>query len=157
VQTDSVLNTCKTCRHASTVQLQYGYSTTSALWTTHLAPLQCQVTRQHDATLLTKYSMTGDKIRCAHIVEDIICYSYLLVPYCIWFYLPRGHLSDLGSHCNYPTLSYKRPGQAPVLEKKEALSTPTLKEPTQCLNNTLQYDSYSPIDVGYYAPTIRTT
>jgi hypothetical protein len=55
--------------------LQYDYSVTSALWTTRLAPLQCQVIRQHDVTLLTECSVTGDKIRRAHIVEDIICYS----------------------------------------------------------------------------------
>jgi hypothetical protein len=29
----------------------------------------------HDATLLTECSVTGDKTRRAHIVEDIICYS----------------------------------------------------------------------------------
>jgi hypothetical protein len=45
MQTDSVVNTCEACKHASTIQLQCGYSATSALWTTRLAPLQCQVTR----------------------------------------------------------------------------------------------------------------
>jgi hypothetical protein len=34
------------------------------------------------------------------------------VPYSIGFDLPRGHLSGLGTHCNYSTLSYKRLGQA---------------------------------------------
>jgi hypothetical protein len=53
--------------------------------------------------------MTGDKTKRAYVIEDIICYSYQLVPYCIWFYLPSGHLSGLGSHFNCPTLSYKRP------------------------------------------------
>jgi hypothetical protein len=75
VQTGSVVNTCKACRHASTVWLQYGYSATPVLWTTRLAPLQCQVTRQHDAILLTECSMAGDKTRHAHTVKDIICYS----------------------------------------------------------------------------------
>jgi hypothetical protein len=55
--------------------LQYDYSVTPTLWTTRLSLLQCQVTLQHNVTLLNEYSMTGDKIRCAHTVEDIICYS----------------------------------------------------------------------------------
>jgi hypothetical protein len=55
--------------------------------TTLLAPLQCQVTRQHITTLLIECSVAGDKTRRAHTVEDIICYSYILVPYCIGFYL----------------------------------------------------------------------
>jgi hypothetical protein len=33
-----------------------------------------------------------------------------VVPYNIGFYLPRGHMSGLETHCNYPTLSYKRLG-----------------------------------------------
>jgi hypothetical protein len=74
IQIGSVVNTCKTCGQLSTVQLQYGYSVTPALWTTHLALLQCQVTRQHDATLLTECSVAGDKTRCVHTIEDIICY-----------------------------------------------------------------------------------
>jgi hypothetical protein len=78
-------------------------SAAPALWTTRLAPLQCQATRQHGATLLTECSVAGDKTRRAHVVEDIICYSLPLVPYCIGFYLPRGHLSGLWSHCNCPT------------------------------------------------------
>jgi hypothetical protein len=65
------------------VQLQYGYSATSVLWTTRLAPLQCQMTRRHDVTLLTEYNVAGDKTRRAHTVKDIICYFYPLVPYCI--------------------------------------------------------------------------
>jgi hypothetical protein len=75
MQTGSVVNTCKACGQASTVRLQYGYSVMPSLWTTRLAPLQCQVTRQHDATLLTECSVAGDKTRRAHTVEDIICYS----------------------------------------------------------------------------------
>jgi hypothetical protein len=75
------------------------------------------VTRQYDATLLTECNVTGDKTRRAHTVEDIICYSYPLVPYCIGFYIPWGHLLGLESHCNCPALSYKRPGQTPVLDR----------------------------------------
>jgi hypothetical protein len=75
VQTDSVINTCKMCKHTSTVRLQYGYSAMLVLWTTRLAPLQCQVTRQYDATLPTECSVVGDKTRRAHTIEDIICYS----------------------------------------------------------------------------------
>jgi hypothetical protein len=71
---DSIVNTCKVCRHASIVRLQYGYTMTLVLWTTLLAPLQCQVTRQHDTTLLTECSVAGDKTRHTHTVEDIICY-----------------------------------------------------------------------------------
>jgi hypothetical protein len=67
-------------------------SAAAALWTTRLAPLQCQATRQHDATLLTECSMVGDKIMRVHAIEDIICYSLPLVPYRIGFHLPRGHL-----------------------------------------------------------------
>jgi hypothetical protein len=52
--------------------------------------------------------MVDDKTRCAHIVEDIIHYFYPLLPYCIEFYLPQGHLLGLKSHCNCPALSYKR-------------------------------------------------
>jgi hypothetical protein len=65
VQTDNVVNTCKVCRQASTVRLQYNAST----MTTRMAPLQCQMTRQHDATLLTECSVAGDKTRHAHTVE----------------------------------------------------------------------------------------
>jgi hypothetical protein len=71
VQAGNIVNTCKACGHASTVRLQYDAST----MTTHLAPLQCQVTRQHNVTLLTECNVAGDKTRRAHIVEDIICYS----------------------------------------------------------------------------------
>jgi hypothetical protein len=75
VQAGSVVNTYMVRGQTSTVWLQYCYSALPALWTTHRAPLQCQVTRQHDATLLTECSVTGDKISRAHIIEDIICYS----------------------------------------------------------------------------------
>jgi hypothetical protein len=58
-----------TCIYSvATIRLQRD----AALWT---APLQCQVTRQHDATLLTECSVAGDKTERAHTVEDIICYS----------------------------------------------------------------------------------
>jgi hypothetical protein len=40
--------------------------------------------------------MAGDKTRRAHTVEGIICYSYLLVPYCIGFYLPGATCRALG-------------------------------------------------------------
>jgi hypothetical protein len=50
-------------------------------------------------------------------VEDIICYSWPLMSYYIGFYLSRGHMSDLDSQCNYPALSYKRTGQASILDK----------------------------------------
>jgi hypothetical protein len=103
---------CKTCRQATQSmpvsrvdrQLQCDYSAALALWTTQLAPLQCQATRQHGVTLLTECNVTGDKTSHAHIVKDIICHSYLLVPYYIGFYLSRGHLSGLGSHCNCPNV-----------------------------------------------------
>jgi hypothetical protein len=74
---------CKTCGQVAhsmsarraDMQLQCDYSTVTALYTTCLALLQCQVTQQHDATLLTKCSVVGDKTRCAHAFKDIICYS----------------------------------------------------------------------------------
>jgi hypothetical protein len=75
VQAGSIVNTCKTYGHAFTVRLQYGYSATPTIYTTCLAPLQCQVTRQHDTTLLIKCYVTGDKISRAHTVKDIIYYS----------------------------------------------------------------------------------
>jgi hypothetical protein len=75
VQAYIVVNTCKACIQTSTMRLQYSYSATPALWTTRLSPLPCQVTRQHDATILTECSVTGDKIRRDHTVEDIICNS----------------------------------------------------------------------------------
>jgi hypothetical protein len=50
-------------------------STAPALWTIRLAPLQCQATRQHSATLLIECSVAGDKTKGAHAIEDIICYS----------------------------------------------------------------------------------
>jgi hypothetical protein len=104
-QCSQYLQGVQTCIYsAAIIRLQ------CVLWTTRLTPLQCQVTRQHDVTLLTEFNVVSDKTRRAHTVEDIICYSYPLVPYCIGFYLPRGYLSDLGSHCNCPTLRYKRPG-----------------------------------------------
>jgi hypothetical protein len=52
-----------------------------------------------------------------NVVEDIICYSYALVLYCIGFYLPRGYLSGLGSHCYCRVSSYKRLRQMSVLDK----------------------------------------
>jgi hypothetical protein len=66
------------------------------------------LTQQHGATLLTECRVVGDKTRHAHAVENIICYSKLLVPYNIGFYLPQGHLSSLETHCNCSTSSYKR-------------------------------------------------
>jgi hypothetical protein len=42
-----------------------------------------------------------------------------VVPYNIGFDLPRGHLSGFGTHCNCPTLSYKRLGQAPLHRGRE--------------------------------------
>jgi hypothetical protein len=63
---------CTTCGHAPLLvpmrcadrRLQCGYSAAPVLLTTHLAPLQCKVTRQHGATLLTEGGMTGgqDKV-----------------------------------------------------------------------------------------------
>jgi hypothetical protein len=44
--------------------------------------------QQHSATLLTVCSEAGDKTGCTHVVEDIICYSWSVVPYNIGFYLP---------------------------------------------------------------------
>jgi hypothetical protein len=77
-------------------QLQCYYSTAPALWITYLTPLQCQATRQHSVTLLTECSVAGDKTSHAHTVEDIICYSYPLEPYCIEFYLPEATCRVLG-------------------------------------------------------------
>jgi hypothetical protein len=71
VQTDSVVNTCKTCRHISIVRLQYDASSMDH----SSGPLQCQVTQQHDTTLLTKCSVAGDKTRRTQTFEDIIYYS----------------------------------------------------------------------------------
>jgi hypothetical protein len=56
--------------------------------------------------LLTECNGAGD----THAVEDIICYSWPLVPYRVGIYLSQGHLSVLGTRCNYPNLSYKRLG-----------------------------------------------
>jgi hypothetical protein len=53
------------------MRLQYNVST----MTTRLALLQCQVTRQHDVTLMIECSVAGDKTRRAHTVKDIIYYS----------------------------------------------------------------------------------
>jgi hypothetical protein len=66
--------------------------------------------QQHVTTLLTVCSEAGDKTGRTHDVEDIICYSWLVVPYSIGFSLPRGHLLGLGTHYNCPTLSSKRLG-----------------------------------------------
>jgi hypothetical protein len=69
-QCSQYLQGVQTCIYsAATIRLQ------CALWTTHLAPLQCQVTQQHDVTLLTEFNVSSDKTRRAHTVEDIICYS----------------------------------------------------------------------------------
>jgi hypothetical protein len=75
--------TYKMCKHAvlsiparrADKHLQCDYNAMPALFITLLSPLQCQVTQQHDTTLLTECSMVGDKARRAHTVEDIICYS----------------------------------------------------------------------------------
>jgi hypothetical protein len=68
------------------------------------------VTQQHGAMLLAKCDGAGDKTKRTHTVEDIICYSWPLAPYRVGLYLPQGHLSGLGTHYNYPNLSYKRFG-----------------------------------------------
>jgi hypothetical protein len=52
----------------------------------------------------------GDKTRCTHPIENIICYYWPLAPYRVGIYLPRGLLSGLGTRCNYPNLSYKMLG-----------------------------------------------
>jgi hypothetical protein len=46
------------------------------------------MTQQHDATLLTVRSDVGDKTGCAHVIEDIIFYSWTVVPYNIGVSLP---------------------------------------------------------------------
>jgi hypothetical protein len=56
-----------------------------ALWTTHQAPLQCLVTQQYGVTLLTECSIAGDKTERTHAVEDIIYYSWPVLPYSIGF------------------------------------------------------------------------
>jgi hypothetical protein len=66
VQAGSVVNTYKACGQASTVRLEYDYSVMPTQWITRLAPLRCQVTRQHDVTLLTECNVEGDKTRQAH-------------------------------------------------------------------------------------------
>jgi hypothetical protein len=71
---------------------------------------------RNDVTLLIDCSVVDDKTRHVHIIEDIICYSYPLLPYCIVFYLSRSHMWGLGSHFNHLILSYKRPGQTLVLK-----------------------------------------
>jgi hypothetical protein len=60
--------------------------------------------------LLTECGGVGDKTRHTHVVEDIICYSWPLAFYRVGLYLPQGHLSGLGTRCNYLNLSYKRLG-----------------------------------------------
>jgi hypothetical protein len=62
------------------------------------------------ATVLIMCNEAGDKTRCTHTIEDIICYSGPMVSYSIEFYLPRGPLLGIGTHCNYPTFCYKRLG-----------------------------------------------
>jgi hypothetical protein len=49
-------------------------------------------------------------LHATDVVQDIIDNSWPVVPYNIGFYLSWGHLSGLVTHCNYPTLSYKRLG-----------------------------------------------
>jgi hypothetical protein len=71
---------------------------------------------RNDATLLIECSVVDDKTRHVHIIEDIICYSYPLLLYCIGFYLSRSHMWGIGSHFNYLILSYKRFGQTLVLK-----------------------------------------
>jgi hypothetical protein len=44
--------------------------------------------QQHGTTLFTKCSEARNKTRRTHAVEDIICYSWPVVPYSIGFYLP---------------------------------------------------------------------
>jgi hypothetical protein len=60
--------------------------------------------------LLTECDGADDKTRRTHAVEDIICYSWPLAPYRVGIYLSQGHLSVLGTRCNYLNLSYKRLG-----------------------------------------------
>jgi hypothetical protein len=78
------------------------------------APLQCTTTQQRGTMLLIECGGADDKTKRTHAVEDIICYSWPLVPYRVGLYLPQGHLSGLGTRCNYSNLSYKRLGCAPL-------------------------------------------
>jgi hypothetical protein len=63
--------------------------------------------------------------------------------------LPWGHLSGLGRNVTAVTLYYKRLQQALELSRphKATEKNPTLE----------QYDPHSPVDVGYYAPTVQIT
>jgi hypothetical protein len=100
--TSGPLWVCKTCGQAA-----QSIPAAPALWTTHLAPLQCQATRQHSVTLLTECSVAGDKTRRAHAVEDIIGYSKLVDPYGIGVH-PVATCRALGHNVTAVTLCYKR-------------------------------------------------
>jgi hypothetical protein len=80
-----------------------------------------------------------------YTVEDIICYTRQVEPGYMRIRPPQGHLSGPGSHCACHSL-----------ELLKATQTLESLERSQRLNKTLQHNSHSPVDVGYYALAART-
>jgi hypothetical protein len=68
---------------------------------------------------------------------------------CIGFQPPRGHLSGLGSHCNCPTLSYKRLRQTPLHNGR---SRP---EKGSCSHRQGRLEQYNSILPLTYSITLR--
>jgi hypothetical protein len=66
----------------------------------------------------------------------------------IGFQPPRDHLSGTGAQCNYPALSYKRTGQASILDNLNFAQVQLSLEQRHRHNNT----TLSSVDVVYYAP-----
>jgi hypothetical protein len=69
------------------------------------------MTQRHSTVSKIGCSVVGDKTRLTHTVEDIIGYFWPLALQCRVH--PGATCRALGAHCHYPTLSYKRLGQAP--------------------------------------------
>jgi hypothetical protein len=81
-----------------------------------------------------------------HTVEDIICYTRQVAPGYTRIRPPQGHLLGPGSHCACRSIE--------LLKDMQTLESP---ERSERLNRTLQYNSYSPVDVRYYASVGGTT
>jgi hypothetical protein len=92
-----------TVRQVATVRLQ-----PSASAVDHLSgPATGLVTQRHCTVPLAE-CRREDQAGPRHQKHHFLLLA--VGPYNLGFYLPQGHLSGLGTHCNYPTLSYKRLG-----------------------------------------------
>jgi hypothetical protein len=93
------------------------YSVTPAQLITHRCDCACEVTRQDDTKPLSACKMAAqrDGAHSTPLRATFATLSHYYPRCCIRFKLLWGHLSDSGTQCDYPVLSYKRTGQTSSL------------------------------------------